>query len=281
MLALWWSGGGAASADTLTPAAYLSRLRDARALLASGRVEPARELLARTSSITVAGGTVRIDDAPFAATLAAGDAARLDAYIAFVQREQARALDPARDDAAIREVTRDTAFTAGPQPWLAAFLAWLSQHLTGFTGSIPDVFVVVQIVGGLGLAALLLVIAILGRGLRERVRSEVLAREIALSAREDPQAHLAAADRAIAEGRARDAVHRLYLYALTSLAAREAIRYDPALTNRELLTRAAAIPHVDALRRLVALYERVWFGLREPGGDEAREARTLAMRVAG
>ena len=45
--------------------------------------------------------------------------------------------------------------------------------------------------------------------------------------------------------------------------------------------RAAAVPNADALRDLVALYERSWFGLRDPGADEARRARSLALRVAG
>src|SRR6185503_11902656 len=82
-------------------------------------------------------------------------------------------------------------------------------------------------------------------------------------------------------GRRREAIHALYLFALTTLVAREAIRYDPALTDRELLVRAAAVPNADALRDLVALYERSWFGLRDPGADEARRARSLALRVAG
>ncbi len=44
--------------------------------------------------------------------------------------------------------------------------------------------------------------------------------------------------------------------------------------------RAAAIPHADALRDLVGIYERSWFGLRDPSVDEARRARELALRVA-
>ena len=55
----------------------------------------------------------------------------------------------------------------------------------------------------------------------------------------------------------------------------------PALTDHELLLRAAAIPNADALRDLVALYERAWFGLREPDAAEAERARSLATRVAG
>ncbi|HKW77783.1 MAG TPA: DUF4129 domain-containing protein, partial [Candidatus Limnocylindria bacterium] len=85
---------------------------------------------------------------------------------------------------------------------------------------------------------------------------------------------------ALAGGHPRDAIHALFLYVIAALATREAIRYDPALTDRELLVRAAAIPHADALRDLVAIYERSWFGLRDPSSDEARRARDLALRVA-
>ena len=103
----------------------------------------------------------------------------------------------------------------------------------------------------------------------------------ALARAEDPAAHRRAAEAALAGGRAREAIHELYLYVLRSLAARELIRYDPALTDHELLLRAAAIPNADALRDLVALYERAWFGLREPDAAEAERARSLATRVAG
>jgi hypothetical protein len=92
--------------------------------------------------------------------------------------------------------------------------------------------------------------------------------------------HLRAADAAIAAGRSRDALHALYLYVVTTLEVRETIHYDPALTDRELLLRAAAIPHADSLRDLVGLYERSWFGMRDPSRDEARRARDLALLVA-
>jgi hypothetical protein len=97
---------------------------------------------------------------------------------------------------------------------------------------------------------------------------------------EDPLTHLRAADAAVTAGRPREAIHALYLYVITALASRELIRYDPSFTDRELLAATVAIPHADALRDLVAIYERSWFGLREPSGDEARRARELALRVA-
>ena len=132
----------------------------------------------------------------------------------------------------------------------------------------------------LGIAVILFVIATLGRALPERVRREVLVRGPASEERADPLAHLRAADAALAAGRAREALHAFYLYVIATLATRETIRYDPALTDRELLERAIAIPHADSLRDLVVLYERSWFGLREPSQDEARRARELALRVA-
>src|SRR5207253_7679891 len=107
-----------------------------------------------------------------------------------------------------------------------------------------------------------LVLGILGRGVRERIRREALAGDVRVGATADPSAHLRLADAAIADGRARDALHELYLFALAMLAAHETIRFDPALTDRELLARAAAIPQIGSLRALVALHERAWFGLK-------------------
>ena len=136
---------------------------------------------------------------------------------------------------------------------------------------------VVAILGG---ALVLFVIATLGRALPERIRSEVVVPRSAAEARDDPALHLRLADQARTGGQAREAIRELYLYAIAALAAREAFRYDPTLTDRELLARAAAIPHADALVDLVALYERAWFGLREPATVEADRARSLALRVA-
>jgi len=205
--------------------------------------------------------------------------ADLDAYIALVARAAARPIDPGRADAALRDVIRQESARTSSQSLGDAIVRALQRFTGGLEGPRPDPLVLVQVIAGLGLALMLFVLGTLGRGLRERVRGEVVLRARGATARADPAAHLAAADRAIGEGRAREAVHALYLYALTALTARETIRYDPALTDRELLTRAAGIPHADALRDLVALYERSWFGLREPATEEARRARALAVRV--
>jgi len=142
-----------------------------------------------------------------------------------------------------------------------------------------DPRVVVTVVSGLGLAIALIAAGILGRGVRERIRREALGADVRVGATDDPTEHLRRADAAIAAGRSREALHELYLFALASLAARETIRFDPALTDRELLARAAAIPEIGALRALVALHERVWFGLKPAGPDDATRARALAQQV--
>jgi hypothetical protein len=154
------------------------------------------------------------------------------------------------------------------------------RFISGLRGPSVDLAQIWPLVGTLGLAVILFVLATLGRALPERVRREVLVRGGVSPERADPAAHLRAADAALGAARPRDAIHALFLYVIAALTTREAIRYDPALTDRELLVRAAAIPHADALRDLTSIYERSWFGLREPSADEAQRARDLALRVA-
>jgi hypothetical protein len=121
---------------------------------------------------------------------------------------------------------------------------------------------------------------VLGRGVRERIRADASITSPSANAQNDPRAHLAAADAAMAARRQREAIHALYLYALTTLAQREVIRYDPSLTDGELILRTAALPQAKELRDLIALYERSWFGLREPADEDMTRARDLALRVA-
>jgi hypothetical protein len=247
-------------------------------------------LLRQTSAIQSRGETVPIDDGPIADLLAGpnganGALAILDAYIATADRAVDRGIDPATADARLRDVLGDSGNAPGTSAsGIAAFLDWISSRLAAFfsgLSGIPDLSFIPWIVAALGIGLVLFIIATLGRGVRERVRTEVLLADRALARAEDPAAHRRAAEAALAGGRAREAIHELYLFVLQSLAARELIRYDPALTDHELLLRAAAIPNADALRDLVALYERAWFGLREPDAAEAERARSLATRVAG
>jgi hypothetical protein len=246
-------------------------------------------LLRQTTAIQSRGETVRVNDAAIADLLGQTNGADralpiLDAYIAIADRAVQRGFDPAVADARLRQVLGSAGDGGGSGNFLAAFAQWLGSRIAGFLsglGPMPDLRFVPWIIVAFGLGLVLFIVATLGRGLRERVRREVFLPDRVLARADDPLIHRRAAEAALAGGRAREAIHELYLYVLRSLAARELIRYDPALTDRELLLRAAAIPNADALRDLVALYERAWFGLREPDAAEAERARTLASRVAG
>ena len=249
----------------------------------------ANTLLRQTTALQTRGETLPVDDGPIADVLAGPNGANsalaiLDAYIANADRAVDRSIDPATADARLREVLGNTGDAGASASGVAAFLDWISSRLAAFfsgLSGIPDLNFIPWIVAAFGAGLVLFIIATLGRGVRERVRREVLLPDRALVRADDPAAHRLAAEAALAGGRAREAIHELYLFVLQSLAARELIRYDPALTDHELLLRAAAIPNADALRDLVALYERAWFGLREPDAAEAERARSLATRVAG
>lgn len=232
------------------------------------------------------GSSLRVDDRPLAAALDVTDRAidrtiaQLQSRIDQAERAVRLRIDPAAADATLRDLVGEHRVRTAPQTILDLLLGAVGRFLAGLGGAPPDGAVVLRVVGGLGVAALLVILGLLGRGLPERFRRETLLPELRVQRAADPAAHLRGADAALAAGRWRDAIHSLYLYALHALAARELLRYDPALTDRELLRRAAGAPGADALRELVALHERVWFGLREAAADEARRARELALRTA-
>jgi hypothetical protein len=296
-VALWLAQPLVAHADTVSPRDYRQRLTDARALVVQARtlsgaardtaVARARLVLSVTTAIALPSGELSINDSALADRVTSDNAsldaalALVDAQLALTQRALSPAIDAARSDAALRDVLRAVDDAGASPSFIDAIARALQRFLAGLEGPRVDFGLVWPLLGILGAAIIFFVVATLGRGLGERVRTEVALREAIGADRPDPARHLRAADEALAAGRPREAIHALYLFTLTTLVAREAIRYDPALTDRELLVRAAAVPHADALRDLVALYERSWFGLRDLGTDEARRARTLAMRVAG
>ncbi|HEV2249304.1 MAG TPA: DUF4129 domain-containing protein [Candidatus Limnocylindria bacterium] len=259
----------------------------ARATAEPALLAQARTLLRTTDALRLAdGSTLPVDDSALASRLAADDAslADLDARITLADAAASSHVTGTAVADRLREVTRPQPAPAANDPGLLGLFAVLIAQVLSFVGrgtlSAIDPRYLIPAVGTLGLAVALLVFAILGRGLRERIRREALAGDVRVGAAEDPSAHLRLADSAIAAGRARDALHELYLFALAILAAHETIRFDPALTDRELLARAAAIPQIASLRALVALHERAWFGLKPADLADAARARELAERLA-
>ena len=294
---LWLAQPLVAHADTVSPRDYRQRLADARSLVVQARslsgaardaaVTRARVILSATTAISLPAGELPISDVALADRITSDNASidaalvLIDAQLALSERALTPSIDGARSDAALRDALGGVDASSGSVSFLDAIILALQRFLAGLPGPQVDFGLIWPLLGVLGAAIIFFVVATLGRGLGERVRTEVALREAVGADRPDPARHLRAADEALAGGRPREAIHALYLFALTTLVAREAIRYDPALTDRELLVRAAAVPNADALRDLVALYERSWFGLRDPGADEARRARSLALRVAG
>jgi len=296
-IVLWLAQPLVAHADTVSPRDYRQRLADARSLVVQARslsgaardtaVTRARLILSATTAISLPTGDLPVSDIALADRITSDNASidaalvLIDAQLALSERALAPSVDAARSDSALRDALGGVDASSGSVSFVDAIVLALQRFLAGLPGPQVDFGLIWPILGILGAAIIFFVVATLGRGLGERVRTEVALREAVGADRPDPARHLRAADDALASGRPREAIHALYLFALTTLVAREAIRYDPALTDRELLVRAAAVPNADALRDLVALYERSWFGLRDPGADEARRARSLALRVAG
>ena len=301
---LVWIGGSVATADTVGLDLYRVRLREARDLVTSARALPlgsrpalvarAQDVLRSTDAIRLAdGSTLSIDESALVARLSTdydvltNAIADIDARLAFADRAAvSRVTGAVVDDrlrAAIRVRAAPAAADQGPLGWLVDLLARARQAIASVVRDalgIVDPAFVVQAVTGVGIAIALLVLGVLGRGVRERIRREALSGDARIGTAEDPAEHLRRADAAIAAGHGREALHELYLFAIKTLAAREVIRFDPALTDRELLGRAAAIPQIDSLRALVTLHERIWFGLRAADPSDAARARDLAQRVA-
>ena len=66
-------------------------------------------------------------------------------------------------------------------------------------------------------------------------------------------------------GHYRDAVRRLYLAALLQLSEHQLIPYERSLTNREVLVRVAPdSPIRPHLEPVIATFDQVWYGVREP-----------------
>ena len=276
-------------------AAYRSRLRDARTLLLQARVaadaqrpaliERARTTLLQTTGLRTADGTlIALDDSSVARRLAATTAA-IDAGIADVDQLAAiadRAANPpfnvARANALLREAAAAEETRAESNDLFAALGALLARLFPSGNANLPpgSVELTLTIAG----AALLVVIAaILVRGVRERIRRETLQPGAHAEAAASAAVQLAAAERAALSGDPRAALHAFYRYAILTLAERRMLRYEPSLTDRELLERASSLPQVETLRELISLHDRAWFGLKGATVEEADHARALAERA--
>ena len=245
--------------------------------------QAAEQLVRRTTSVRLPdGATLRIGDAVIADRIARSDydgaLAALDAAIASADIA-ARGLAGEAADARLRELLQQQQIRSSGLTIVAVARA-IADRLFGWAPR-PDVALLQPLLSLAGLALVAILLFLITRGTRERLRRETVLASVRSQDRVPPLEHLRRADDAARSGRAREAIHALYLYALAALAERDALPDDPALTDRELLTRAGGLAHVEDLRELLGLHETVWFGLRDAERTDLARARSLAVRVAG
>src|SRR4029077_15549217 len=101
----------------------------------------------------------------------------LDAYIATADRAVDRGIDSAIADARLRDVLGKGGSAGTSLSGVAALLDWISSHLAAFFSGlrgVSDLSCLPSLVAALGIGLVLFIVATLGRGVRERVRREVL-----------------------------------------------------------------------------------------------------------
>jgi hypothetical protein len=285
---------GIASADTVDLAAYRSRLRDARTTLLQARVaavpqrapiiERARTTLSQTTAVRTADGSIIVlDESPLvrrlSETTAAIDAgvADIDQLIAIADRAINPPFNVAQADARLRELAAAEETRSGGNDIFTAIGELLRRFLPSPNASLPPGSVEITLTIA-GAALLVVILAILVRGVRERVRRETVLPGAHTAAAASAALQLAAAEHAALTGDPRAALHAFYRYAILTLAERRMLRYEPSLTDRELLERASSLPQVETLRELISLHDRAWFGLKGATTEEADHARDLAER---
>jgi hypothetical protein len=286
---------GIASADTVDLAAYRARLVDARTILLQARVaaatqrapiiERARTALSQTTAVRTADGTTLVLDESrlvrrLGETTTAIDAgvADIDQLIAITDRALNPPFNVAKANARLGELASAEEARTGSNDVLSALAELLRRFLPSPNASLPPGSVEITLAIA-GAALLLVIIAILVRGVRERIRRETVLAGAQSEAAASAAVQLAAAENAALSGDPRAALHAFYRYAILTLAERRMLRYEPSLTDRELLERASSLPQVETLRELISLHDRAWFGLKGATTAEADHARDLAERA--
>ena len=184
----------------------------------------------------------------------------------------------AADRAKLHELLRQPPFVGkGPTP----FEQWLNGVLRTLFGGVADgiltarwLFIAVAVV------IIAVVVFILIRNLHAAsMRAATLPEATDHDVPATSSAALSRAQALAGNGDYRTAVRQLYLATLLMLDEQGKLRFDKSLTNRETLraiAKAGAPALADALRPIVELYDRVWYGF---GGIDADEFERYRQRV--
>jgi len=104
----------------------------------------------------------------------------------------------------------------------------------------------------------------------------------AAAPRERPERLFASADQLLQAGRFRDAVRASFQALLISAGERRVLQVDPSWTNSELLQQARQVADLEpALRPLVAQFNAVVYGGRDPGAQGCSQFNAACRAAAG
>jgi hypothetical protein len=167
---------------------------------------------------------------------------------------------------------------------LRQVMGWLREHLGGVKASTVE-WIVYTVYGLLILAALILMVWIVRSSDRPgwSWRRPRIGDTVAPAKAERPldwHELRAMAERKAQEGALREAVRTLFLSALLEGHSKGWWVDRPEATNTEHLADLRG-PEVrrEALRRLTDLYERAWYGLKEPGSQDFLDCRNWLLRM--
>jgi hypothetical protein len=275
LIVLLWVLPAAAQTGVIDENDFWQRLKQTDTLLAdSSNLSQVHGLWAGVDHIRLSGGQMMPLDLRWITT--ADDSMALRSQVRALLDEHSRTTTvPANTDKSLNtldKVLQDPQFQYNetPTPWpddtrlpdLPAIPAELSQLLLAVAG----------------IGAVIIVVVYFARGLQmQRAAAQTPILD------DDPTTSFEAHDRAAEAERASDyrsAVRYLYLACLLLLDERGLLRYDPALTNREHLQRAASQPQLaDLLRPVVNTFDRVWYGFAPVDDALYQEFRQKVERL--
>lgn len=231
-------------------------------------LQRARETLAPIRTVRIsAKADARVDNTSLLELL--GDASKIPAATARLEAldnalaEMPVTIKPA-DITALRDLLNRPPFAdAATETWWQSLLRNIIDYLDRLAGNaVNGIFDVRDLFVALGVLAVLLVVLYFLRNLRRNlVSEEALAPLPGETEARTPAEAFDNAQRFINAGDFRNAVRQLYLATLLVLDQRGKIKYDPTLTNRQVLHQASNDPGTtSALEPIVETFDRVWYG---------------------
>ncbi|MGE3268076.1 MAG: DUF4129 domain-containing protein [Chloroflexota bacterium] len=165
--------------------------------------------------------------------------------------------------------------------WLWSWLLWLLSPLRSLFGDGVGVDGAAVMYGALaaGIIVLVVVVVLVRRWTRGRLAGDAALADVQAAGPAQATDELARAQALAGAGDVRQAVHHHYLAVLLRLDELDHLRFDGALTNRELLPRLAAWELAEPFEALVARFDRLWYGQTTCSPAEYAEFRQLAARV--